>query len=256
MTIHDDLLGLCRTLGEPARDLAVLGEGNASARLDAATMLVTTSGSQLATLTEDQLVEVHLGPAVELAVGADGATDALASEALAALAVERFEGDRRVPSIETLLHAVLLDRTDARFVGHTHPTAVLGLACGPRVDEAFAAPIFPDEVVVCGPAYLVVPYASPGPALAAELDGALAAHRERHGAAPRAVVLANHGLLALGATPAEVLAVTTMTVKSARVRAAALALGPLRPLPEAEVRSLAGRADEVRRRRMLVEGDA
>ncbi len=255
MTLHDELLQLCRDLGEPRRDLAVLGEGNASARLDDDTLLVTTSGSELAALRPDQLVEVALGPAAELARSAGRApAEAFDRAALTALVTGPAGGSPRVPSIETLLHALVLDRTGAAFVGHTHPTSVLGLVCSDRVDEAFAAPIFPDEVVVCGPAYLVVPYASPGPALAAALDEALEHHHARLGAWPRAIILANHGLLALGATAAEVLAVTTMVDKSARVRAAALAVGELRPLPADEVLALSGRLDEAYRRRLLVEG--
>ena len=76
----------------------------------------------------------------------------------------------------------------------------------------------------------------------------------RLGSWPWAIILANHGLLALGATAAEVLAVTTMVDKSARVRAAALAGGELRPLPADEVLALSGRLDEAYRRRLLVEG--
>jgi rhamnose utilization protein RhaD (predicted bifunctional aldolase and dehydrogenase) len=254
VSTHEDLLALCRALGEPGRDLAILGEGNAAARLDPATMLVTTSGSQLATLGTDHLIGVRVDAAVALATAQDGGE--IEPEVLAALAVDATDGPARVPSIETLLHALVLDRTGVAFVGHTHPTSVLGLVCSDRGTDAFAAPIFPDEVVVCGPAYLVVPYASPGRALAAALDEALAGHHARHGAWPRAVILVNHGLLALGATPAEVLAVTAMVDKSARIRAAALAVGRLSPLPEAEVLALSRRADEVRRRRLLVEGGA
>ena len=73
---------------------------------------------------------------------------------------------------------------------------------------------------------------------------------------PRAVVLDHHGLLAIGATAAEVVAVTTMVDKSARIRAAALAVGELVPLPTVEVAALADRADEAHRRRLIVEGRA
>lgn len=249
MTMIDELQQLCRTLGEPHRELAVLGEGNASARLDESTFAVTTSGSELARLRAEDLVSVELAPAAALARScADGSFD---RSALTELAVPQPDGSRRVPSIETLLHALLLERTGARFVGHTHPTSVLGLACSNRIDAAFAAPIFPDEVVVCGPAYLVVPYAPPGPELAVALDAALDRHHGRTGSWPKAIILASHGLLALGATAAEVLAVTTMVDKSARVRTAALAVGELRHLSDDEVLSLDGRSDERYRRRLL-----
>jgi rhamnose utilization protein RhaD (predicted bifunctional aldolase and dehydrogenase) len=249
MTTIDELEHLCRQLGEPHRELVVLGEGNASARLDDTTFAVTTSGSELGRLTADDLVAVQLGPAAALA--RQCARGSFERSELDALALPTAAGTRRVPSIETLLHALLLERTGCVFVGHTHPTSVLGLACSSRLDEAFSAPIFPDEVVVCGPAYLVVPYAAPGPALAAALDAALDRHHDATGVWPRAIILASHGLLALGSTASEVLAVTTMVEKSARIRAAALAIGELRTLSDEEVRSLDGRPDEKYRRRRL-----
>jgi len=255
VTIHEDLALLCRTLGEPDRDLAILGEGNASARLDAATMVVTASGSQLATVDARQLVEVDLDRALALATSAGAPDGALEPEVLATTVRDAADDDGRVPSIETVLHAVALARTGATYVGHTHPTAVLGLVCGEHAATAFAAPIFPDEVVVCGPAHLVVPYAPPGPALARALDDALARHLGEHGVWPRSIILMSHGLLALGATATEVLAVTSMVAKSARIRAAALAVGDLVPLPAAEVRALVHRNDEIRRRRLLIAGD-
>lgn len=251
MTVHDEVVSLCRELGAPSRDLAILGEGNASARFGESSMLVTTSGSELATLGVEQLVEVDLASAAALARSRRGFERASLTE----LAVPSADGTRRVPSIETLLHALVLERTDQAFIGHTHPTSVLALACSDRFDEAFAAPIFPDEVVICGPSYLLVPYASPGPALAIALDEALGEHMERNGSWPRAVILANHGLLAIGATPAQVLAITRMTDKSARIRAAALRVGGLRALSDDEVRALDGRPDEALRRRLLFEAD-
>ena len=256
MNAREELVSLCRTLGEPHRELAVLGEGNASMRSDGDHFLVTTSGSRLADLTSRELAEVPLAPAAELARSASADADGGFDRAtLTALARPDADGVHPVPSIETLLHALVLDRTGATHVGHTHPTSVLGLVCSVRADEAFASPIFPDEVVVCGPTYLVVPYAAPGPALAAALAAALDQHLEREPDWPRAIILANHGLLALGASATEVLAVTTMVDKSARARATALAVGGLRPLPPDAVRALVGRDDERFRRQLLMEGD-
>ena len=71
---------------------------------------------------------------------------------------------------------------------------------------------------------------------------------------PKTIFLTNHGLLALGETPAEVMAITTMADKAARVRLHALSIGELRSLTPEQVRSLDGRADENYRRRKLVAG--
>jgi rhamnose utilization protein RhaD (predicted bifunctional aldolase and dehydrogenase) len=243
--MRDQLAAMCHTLGDPALDLVVLAEGNASARASASTFFVTASGTSLRTIAEQELVEVDA--AAVRALLADGAPT-IPREALLGTVV----GEVRLrPSIETVLHAVVLAHTDAAFVGHTHPTAVVGLASSADPAGAFAGSLFPDEVVVCGPAFLVVPYAAPGPQLARALERALLAFLHDQQVGPKAVVLANHGLLALGATPAEVHAVSVMATKSARVRAIALAAGGLRPLPDAEVAALLGRDDEHERQRRL-----
>lgn len=251
MSVHEQLAQLCRELGDPKRDLAILGEGNASARRDENSFVVTTSGSELAKVTPNELVDVTLAQAAQLA--RDGAEE-FDRQALNELALRSPSGDVKIPSIETLLHALILERTGCNFVGHTHPTSVLGLACTERGLASLSAPIFPDEVVVCGPRTLIVPYAAPGPALAAELDAALVRHVEEWESWPKVVVLANHGLLALGETPAEVLAISMMADKAARVRLHALSIGELRPLTAEQVRRLDGRTDELYRRRKLIEG--
>lgn len=251
MSVHEQLAQLCRDLGDPKLDLAILGEGNASARLDEQTFVVTTSGSELSRLTVNELVEVTLTQAAELGRGGAEEFD---RQALNELALRSPDGELKIPSIETLLHALLLERTECNFVGHTHPTSILGLACTERGLASLSAPIFPDEVVVCGPRTLVVPYAAPGPALAKELDAALVEYFDEWQSWPKVIVLTNHGLLALGETPAEVMAVTKMAEKAARVRLHALSIGELQPLTDAQIRSLDGRADEMFRRRKLIEG--
>lgn len=50
------LLKLSHDLGREERDLAILGEGNTSCRVDEDTFLVKASGSSLANLQENQLV--------------------------------------------------------------------------------------------------------------------------------------------------------------------------------------------------------
>ena len=51
------LIGLSRRLGDPALRMAILGEGNASARVDGGTFLVKASGSTLESLGESDVVE-------------------------------------------------------------------------------------------------------------------------------------------------------------------------------------------------------
>ena len=51
------LLTLSRNLGREDRKLAILGEGNASARMSPTTFVVKASGSNLASLSSDGLTE-------------------------------------------------------------------------------------------------------------------------------------------------------------------------------------------------------
>lgn len=258
MTIADraSLAGLCRQLGDPARDFVSLAEGNAAARHTEQSMLVTASGSALPDVTEDQIVEVSVAPILDFVRSRPTGTSAKeVREMLQAVSVPHGAGTPRPPSIETLMHAVVMDRTGATYVGHTHPTVLLGLLCAPTPADLFREMIFPDEVVVCGVGYAFVPYASPGLALAHEVDRVLAEFTERTGSAPRSVLLQNHGMIALGSTAAQVMAVTVLTVKSARVRLAALAAGTPRGLGDDEVRSLTDRPDEKFRLARLVAGD-
>lgn len=243
-----DLLWLARTLAGPPRVYAILGEGNVSVLLDEHHMLIKASGAMLARSTERSMVRVDLGRAQALVAVPPGDDEAVAA-ALKAVLVEP-ESDPR-PSVETPMHAVLLAETGARWVAHTHPPAILGLLCSGKAEALTAGALFPDQVVVCGPDPLFLPYVDPGVPLAAALQPALATHTHTHGAPPRAIYLANHGFIALGQSAAEVLAITDMAVKAAAVLAVALAAGGPAYLPEAEVRRIAAREDEHYRQRML-----
>jgi rhamnose utilization protein RhaD (predicted bifunctional aldolase and dehydrogenase) len=261
--VPGELVDLTRRLGDPAADLVVLAEGNTSARLPDGTFAVKTSGARMDRAGADDLTVVDperladvLGPIGEsretAGTGRDGTghggtggevpggQDALT----AALAVDGpCGGPRRRASVETLVHLAALEYGGAAWVAHTHPTAVVGLLASAAAEELWSAPLFPDEAVVLGrPAW--VPYAAPGLELGRAVAESLMRHREREGVPPRLVLLGNHGIVALGQTPAEVEAVTAMCVKAARIRSIALAAGGLSPLDAAHAGALAGRGDE------------
>jgi rhamnose utilization protein RhaD (predicted bifunctional aldolase and dehydrogenase) len=241
---------LSRALGEPGRDLAILAEGNTSARVAAGRLVVKASGASLRRARPEDFVE--LDTAAALAV-LDTARDD--DELARGLLEARTAGGAR-PSIEAALHAIFIDEAGAAFAGHTHPVAVNQVLCSDRAEAIVAGALFPDQVVVCGRHPLLVPYASPGLPLARAVRAALAAHAARHGLPPKVVYLRSHGLFALGATATEVLQVTEMAVKAARVLSGALAVGEPEYLSAAEADALEGREDEHHRRRMLARGRA
>ncbi|HSN78728.1 MAG TPA: class II aldolase/adducin family protein, partial [Anaerolineae bacterium] len=57
--ILNQLVALSRTLGDPANDYAILGEGNTSARASDATFWVKASGTEMRTIDANGFVEVH-----------------------------------------------------------------------------------------------------------------------------------------------------------------------------------------------------
>jgi len=250
------LVMLSHQLGDPAADLVVLGEGNTSAALGDGTFLVKASGTSLGGVTEDDLVRLDHAAVLELIDDAS-----LDEHDQAGLATRLREASRETDagaasppkpaSIETMLHALALELPGVQVVGHTHPTAVNALLCSDRAADLVAGSLFPDQVVVCGAHALLVPYAEPGLPLARAVRRGLSGYLDEHGSPPRLIHLANHGIVALGGNAAQVLAVTTMAVKAARVLSGALAVGSPNYLSPDTVRQLDGRADEQHRRRVL-----
>jgi rhamnose utilization protein RhaD (predicted bifunctional aldolase and dehydrogenase) len=242
--VPPELVALTRRLGDPARDLVVLAEGNTSTRLPDGTFAVKASGAGMASAGASDFVVVDPTDLLHALDGRDAGQD----EVTAALSLgrDRRPGRPDRASIETLVHLAALQYAGASWVAHTHPTAVVGLLACARAEELWHAPLFPDEAVVLGrPAF--VPYAEPGLALGRAVARALRRHLETEGVPPRLVLLGNHGIVALGSTPAEVEAVTTMCVKAARVRAIALTAGGPAPLEAGHGAELAARPDEAER---------
>jgi rhamnose utilization protein RhaD (predicted bifunctional aldolase and dehydrogenase) len=244
-----DLLDLCHALGDP--EYAIIGDGNVSALAsDRATFWVKASGCSLATVTTSDLVEVRLAAAMAMLEGGDKSDEEVRS-ALTASKVS--PNPLPPPSIETVMHAALLDLPGVKYVGHTHPTAINAITCSNQFEEALRGRIFPEEVVICGPESLLVPYADPGLVLGGELRRLALEFIERLGDFPRAVYLKNHGFIALGATAKEVLNITMTSTKAAKIRAQAMTLGGLSLLSQSDVERIYGRPD-VRYRQRLMTG--
>jgi rhamnose utilization protein RhaD (predicted bifunctional aldolase and dehydrogenase) len=242
------LLELSHQLGGEERKLAILGEGNVSARLSDQTFLVKASGANLATLTSSGVSECRFADLLPL-LKKSHATDAAIDDALFA---SRLNASAKKPSVEAVFHAYLLTLPGVNFVGHTHPIAVNQLLCS-KLSRLFARRrIFPDEVVCCGAESVFVPYADPGLKLAQAIQRAVVAFIKRLARTPRIILLESHGMIALGATPTAVLASTLMAVKAAEIfwGAAAIA-GEPRFLTFDQVERIAGRPDEHHRQKAL-----
>ncbi|MGH2410054.1 MAG: class II aldolase/adducin family protein, partial [Chloroflexota bacterium] len=176
-----DLLWLARSLASQPRMYAILGEGNVSVRVDDRHMLIKASGTMMARSTEQGIVRVDLARARALTDPAL-VTDEQVAEALLATLVDPDTGAR--PSVETAVHAVLIAEAGARWVAHTHLPNLLGLLCSERAEALTGGALFPDQIVVCGPHPVFLPYHDPGVPLARALQAALAAHLSAHGTPP------------------------------------------------------------------------
>lgn len=253
MTALEHLVQLSRGLGDPAADLAVLGEGNTSADLGDGSYLVKASGTSLREAGPGSFVRLDRA-AVLAAVNDTALADDDGPGLDARMRAAVIEPDGLKPSIEAMLHAITIEVCGAAYTGHTHPTAVNGILCSDRAGALVAGHLFPDQVIVCGRHPLLVPYLEPGLALGRGLRDALAAHLQRHGSPPKLLYLVNHGIVALGRSVTEVHQVTAMAVKAARILAGALAAGEPVYLTEDSADRLDTRPDELHRRAVLAGG--
>jgi rhamnose utilization protein RhaD (predicted bifunctional aldolase and dehydrogenase) len=239
----DNLVAMSVELGTPSNDYAIIGEGNTSVRADADSFWVKASGTQLAQAGRASFVRVQFAP-ILAALEQHRLDDSAVKQVLKSATAE---GDR-APSIETFLHAICLQLEDVTFVGHTHPTVAVGLLCSQMSRELSDGNLFPDQIVVLGPALAYVDYADPGLPLAHAVQRVLADFLERHGRPPKVVLLENHGVIVLGKTAQDVLNGTQMLVKTCRILVTAAAAGGPRFLSPAHVERIDRRPDELARR--------
>lgn len=244
--ILTQLVTMSRSLGDPARDYVILGEGNTSARVDADTFWVKGSGAELRTIDASSFVHVRFDRVLELLGTGDLGDD----EIRAGLEAAKVDpGTPARPSVETVLHALALQLEGVNFVGHTHPSAVNAVLCSQKAEEASAGRLFPDHIVYCGPASVYVPYTDPGLPLARKVRDLINCYMDEYQEVPKVIMMQNHGLIALGKTAREVENVTAMAVKAACVLQGAYVFGGPRFLGLQDVQRIHTRPDELHRRK-------
>jgi rhamnose utilization protein RhaD (predicted bifunctional aldolase and dehydrogenase) len=248
----DDLLtqlvAMSNRLGQPELDYVILGEGNTSAHCDAETFWVKGSGQELRTMGPAGFVRVRYDRALAL-LDAGDLTDADVKAGLTAAKADPSAPAH--PSVETMLHALCLQLPGVNFVAHTHATTANMLTCSQAFDTAFSGRLFPDEIVVCGVAPLLIPYTDPGVILARKFRELLGVYLDTYGETPKTVYMQNHGLIALGSSPQHVESITAMAVKTARVLLGTFAAGGPHFLTAKDVARIHTRPDELYRRQSL-----
>ena len=241
------LIALSHDLGAEHRGLAILGEGNTSARYSDETFIVKASGSSLGTLTEADVTECRFAPLLAM-LDRDDLSDKEVDEGLFACRVDPLA---KKPSVEALFHAYLLGLPEINFVGHTHPLHINQILCSPRACEFATKKLFPDDIVCCGPASVYVPYTDPGLRLAQIIRRETMRFIEDLGIPPRVILLENHGVITLGRSLDGVRAAMLMAEKAAKIFTGAAALGGPQFLSEDDVSRIGGRPDEHHRQKVL-----
>ncbi len=250
MTIpFDTFLQMTRTLGLPQNDYVIIGEGNTSYRIDDETFIIKASGQQMNGIVPEGFTQVRFAPILEMLERPPG--DLAAQKAI--MEAARVDSSAKLPSVEVTFHAMLLKECNVQYIGHTHPTAVNQILCSDRAEQFAHHRLFPDEVVLCGPESVFVPYSDPGLPLALAIQAHTRAYMETYEEAPKAILLANHGLIALGQTPSEVLNVTAMCVKAAHIFAGACTVGSPVFMSREDILHIYKRPDEIYRRQGFVE---
>ncbi|MCX8053171.1 MAG: class II aldolase/adducin family protein [Armatimonadetes bacterium] len=240
-----DLVAMSRELGKPENDYVILGEGNTSAKIDDEFFFVKASGKYLANADENTFVKVKLKEAVAI-LDRGELTDEEIKDALFAACADPQTKLR--PSIETTFHSFLLTLPGVNFVGHTHATAILALMCSSRAEEIIRGRICPDEIVYCGIEPAFMDYVDPGVELGRKIRETVYRFMDKHGCAPKEILIRNHGIIAIGATAHEVEAITAMACKVARILAGAHTFGGVRYMTQINVDRIYTRPDEACRR--------
>jgi rhamnose utilization protein RhaD (predicted bifunctional aldolase and dehydrogenase) len=246
--VLDSLVSLSRLLGDPARHLAIIGEGNTSVRADDDSFYVKASGHHLGTITAAGFVQVQFAPILRLLD--EPLTGPALQDAFLAARVDQSGTTR--PSVEVTFHAMLLAETGAHCIAHTHPVEVNKILCSTRAEQFADNRIFPDEVVLCGPRSVLVPYFDPGLPLAVEMRRRVRAYIAEYNEPPKVILLANHGLITLGSSTTDAFNITQMAVKSAAIFAGACAIGEPVFMSQEDIHHIYKRPDEIFRRRQFV----
>jgi len=248
-SVLEALVNLALKLGDPAADLAILAEGNVSGRSSSDVFYVKASGHSMSNITTKGFSRIKFAPILEALDGPD-LSDGDVKELLSTSRVDPSVDP--MPSVETFMHAYLLDLQDINVVGHTHPTPLISLLSLEGCDELAKLRLFPDEIVCCGPATAFVPYVDPGLPLARAIKESVEAFIDAFGMVPKTIWLQNHGLITPAKTIKDVETATFMAAKAGRVWLGALSsVRPLALLSRESIERIHTRPDEHYRQRLL-----
>lgn len=247
-SVLQQLVDMSRYLGSPDRTYAILGEGNTSARIDNDAFYVKASGTTLGTIDGSGFVKVSISKLTNILDDPTAGDDAVTGVLKEAL-VE--PGETRRPSVETMLHALLLRYPEYKFIGHTHPVYTDMILCSQMAEQIVAERICPDQIVVLGHKSVYVPYVDPGLVLAREVRARVRRYIDEEGVLPRTIMMQNHGLFALADSARAVMNITDMTEKISRIIVGTFSMGGPRYMSPSDVDRIYTRPDEKYREKTI-----
>ena len=217
-----DILDLAKAVS----GFTISGEGNVSVR-DGDTFLIKASGTDLISLTRDDLVRCDL----------DG---------------NALEGEEKKPSMEVSFHAWILKTfPDINCVCHTHPTHTNKILCSGRISDFANKRLFPDQVVRNGIKSCIVPYATPGIKLRNSIMESVGNFIITNKYFPKLILLKNHGIITASSSINDCIISTLMCEKSAEIFIGAKMLNDIQFLTQDEVDAVDTDPSEKYRRSLI-----
>ena len=217
-----DILDLAKSVS----GFTISGEGNVSVR-DGDTLLIKASGTDLISLTHDDLVRCDL----------DG---------------NALEGEEKKPSMEVSFHAWILKTfPDINCVCHTHPVHTNKILCSGRINDFANKRLFPDQVVRNGVKSCIVPYATPGIKLRNSIMESVGNFIITNKYFPKLILLKNHGIITASSSINDCIISTLMCEKSAEIFIGAKMLNDIQFLTQDEVDSVDTDPSEKYRRSLV-----
>lgn len=220
--ILQELVRMSSNLGCAEMGCVILDEGCTSAGIDDDHFYTKARGALLSKSSSESFVQVRMSEFVGLPDNSESSQE----EIYRCLDKSRVDKNGLYPTMDAVLHAYLLTLPGVRFIGHTHPSAVNEILCSNTALDMLGHRILPLEALYCGTKPVFAPESASANAIRRELDAFI----EKERALPKAILLQNHGLVALGSDAAEVESITAMWVKIARILAGAYVLGGIHSL--------------------------
>ena len=246
------LVKLSRSLGKEEKKYVILGEGNVSAKIDENSFWIKASGAQLKNIRDKDFVDVKTSMILEI-LKFDDLSDQEIKEELISTKINKSSD--AIPSVETMMHAVLLNLEDVNFVAHTHPVSVNKILCSKNAESAFSGRLFPDEIVICGLHPLFIRYIDPGLKLAKLIKEEITKYKYNYKKNPALILLQNHGIIVLGSSVKEVENITSMCVKVSKILLGTHILGGPNFLTKENSKRIATRQDEEYRKKIISNFD-